>query len=72
MASQKLVIVLTGSNGEDVRFSYNYAKSNVSEQNVKALANALVANGSVFSNPPVKAKSAKLVVQTDTEYNVSE
>ena len=70
MMASKLVIDFAGTTG-DVKFSYNYANPEMSATSVKALATALITNGSVFDNPPVTAKSAKIVTTTEEEYDIS-
>ncbi|MBQ7217036.1 MAG: DUF2922 domain-containing protein [Synergistaceae bacterium] len=69
-AASKLVLTFAGTN-KDVSFSYNYANSEAASAKVKALMNGLIANGSIFENPPVSAKSAKIVTTTTTEYDLS-
>ncbi len=66
----KLVLEFAGT-GSDVKFSYNYADNNITTANVKALMNGLIANGSIFENPPVSAKSAKIITTNTTVYDLS-
>ena len=69
-AKAKLVLDFAGTNG-DVSFSYNYADDEASTASIKALVNGLIANGSIFENPPVTAKNAKVITTTTSEYNLN-
>jgi hypothetical protein len=40
--------------------SYNYADEYVTSANVTALANAIVANGEIFAEPPLEKLTAQL------------
>ena len=71
MASKKLVLTFAGTNG-DVTFSYAYVKDSVTTSNVKSLVNGLITNGSIFANPPVSAKSAKIVTTSEEPFDLSE
>ena len=51
-------------------WTYNYAKANASAANVRALCSAMIANGSIYTNPPLVIKSAKLVTTTEQEIDV--
>ena len=69
--STKLVFGFETSTGKSMTLSYNYAKPAASAANVKALANGIIANGSIFANVPVTAKSAKNVTTSEHEYDLS-
>ena len=71
MASAKVVMTFAGTNG-NVTISYGYAKTTSIANSVKALVNGLITNGSIFANPPVSAKSAKIVITSETPYDLSE
>ncbi len=66
-----LVINYSGQAGGSVKFSYKYADPETPIATVKALINGLIANGSIFENPPVTTTSAKLVTQTEANYDLS-
>lgn len=51
-------------------WTYNYAKANATVANVKALGAAMIANGEIYTNPPLVLKSAKVVVTSETEYDL--
>lgn len=70
-ATTKLVMTFTGTNNNDVTLSYNYAKSDASTANIKSLIQGIITNGSIFSNPPVSAKEAKLITTTETEVDLN-
>lgn len=65
----KIVIDFAGTSG-DVKFSYNYADEDTTNAKAKALVNGLITNGSIFANPPVTVKSAKIVITNETEYDL--
>ncbi|MBQ7215559.1 MAG: DUF2922 family protein [Synergistaceae bacterium] len=69
-SAAKLLLTFAGTNG-DVNFLYSYANPEAASAKVKALMNGLIANGSIFENPPVTAKSAKIITTTTTEYDLS-
>lgn len=46
-------------------FTFKYAKSNVTSEQVRTLAQALITNGSIYASPPQVLQSA-VVEQTDT------
>ena len=60
-----LVLTFVGSNGRDVVFSFPYAYSECSESQVKALVNAIITNGDIFTLPPVQFKKARLLTFQD-------
>ncbi|MBQ7150921.1 MAG: DUF2922 domain-containing protein [Synergistaceae bacterium] len=68
--TNKLVLAFEGSNGKEVSFTYSYADPEVESATVKALVNGIIANGEIFDNPPVKAKSAKIVTTTESYFNL--
>ena len=68
----KLVLGFENSTGNAVSLSYNYAKPSATLANVKALMSGIIANGSIFENVPVTAKSAKTVTTTENVYDLSE
>ena len=69
MAS-KIVIDFAGQYG-DVRFSYGYADPETTVASVKALVNGLIANNTLFENPPITVKNAKIVTTTEDNYDLS-
>ena len=71
-AGCKLVMTFLDSTGTERDFSFNYAKSDASNANIKALAQGIVTNGSIFTHVPVTAKRAKLVVVSETDIPVTD
>lgn len=69
-AGVKLVCEFQTETGATKTFTYNYADPEVTTSTVRALVNGLIANGSIFDNPPKIAKSAKLVTTTETPFNL--
>ena len=70
-AGTTLVLEFADANGNSVFFSYNYANSEVLASDVKNLMNTMIANGSIFKNPPVSIKSAKAVRTSETEFDLT-
>lgn len=52
-------------------WSFNYAKGAATTANVKALGAAMIANGSIYENPPLVFKAAKVVVTTESDYDLN-
>lgn len=52
-------------------WTFNNAKPSAGLQNVRTLMQAMITNGSIFENPPIRAYSAKEVTTTETEYNLN-
>ncbi len=67
----KLVLTFSNASGNNTTISFNYADPSVSSAAVKALANGIVANGVIYDNVPTETKSAKMVITTETEYDLS-
>ena len=57
----KLVMTFAASNGSELSMSYAYIDPEVPSSAVKALVNGIIANGSIFSNVPLSAKTATIV-----------
>ena len=66
-----LVLEYTGQTGKS-KFFYRYADPETPIATVKALVNGLIANGSIFENPPTTLISAKLATQTEADYDLSD
>lgn len=67
----KLALEFYDSNSKVVKMNFNYASQSATTANVKALMSGIVTNGSIFANVPEDQKSAKLIVTTETEYDLS-
>lgn len=52
-------------------WSFNYAKPSATAQVVKAVGQAMIDNGSIFSSPPVKLRSAKTVTTSENVYDLN-
>ncbi|MBQ3653675.1 MAG: DUF2922 family protein [Synergistaceae bacterium] len=70
-AGTKLVLTFVGSSGNTISSTFNYADPEATAANVKALMNGMIANGSIYANVPVTAKSAKTVTTTENAYDLS-
>lgn len=51
-------------------WNFSYADRNMEESDVQNLARVMIANGSVYANPPLRAHSATLVVTQTHDFNV--
>ena len=65
-----LVLEFEGS-GETVKFSYKYANNTTTTQQIKTLMQTLITNGVIFDNPPLVAKSAKIVTTSESSYIIN-
>ena len=70
-AGVKLVCTFVTSNGGTEVFTFNYAEPGARTSDVKALMNAIIANGEIFAKVPVAAKDARTVTTSENEYNLS-
>lgn len=70
MAS-KIVLEFEGT-GATVKYSYNYANPSTTSAQIKALMTGMIANGSIFQNPPLTAKAAKIVTTTEDDFDLSD
>lgn len=52
-------------------WTYNYAKTSATANQVKALGAAMITNGEIYNTPPLVLKSAKLVTTTESEFDLS-
>ena len=71
MSSTKLVLEFADAEGKTINMEFNYADSSADTMDVKTLMNTIIANGDIFVNVPVTAKSAKRVTITESQYNIS-
>lgn len=69
--ANRLVLEFYDSNRGTITMTYNHADEDVTTANVRALVNAIITNGSIFQTSPITAKSAKLVVSTESEFELS-
>lgn len=69
--ANRLVLEFYDSNRGTITMTYNHADEDVTTANVRALVNAIITNGSIFQSVPVSVKSAKLVVSTESEFQLS-
>ena len=51
--------------------SFNYAKPGATAVNVKALGAAIISNGAIFNQVPVRLTAAKTVTTSENEYDLS-
>ena len=70
-STSKLVLDFDGTTG-DTAFSYGYVNPELPSTLVQNLVDGLIANGSIFANPPLAIKSAKIVTTTETDIDLSE
>ena len=52
-------------------WTYNHADSSATVQQVKAAAQAMIDNGSVYQSVPIKLVSAVQVVTSESAYDIS-
>lgn len=67
----KLALTFLNEYGGKETFNYNYANPNVESSTVEALMDGMIANGAIFSTPPVTKKSAKIITTQETSIDLS-
>lgn len=70
-AGTKLVCTFGTNSDKTASFTFNYAKSGATLASVKALMTAIIANGAIYENVPLTAKSAKTVTTSENVYDLS-
>lgn len=70
-AGTKIVLSFYNASGATVNLSYNYGDSEALASDVKTAMNTIIANGSIFRNVPVSIKSAKAVITSESEWDLS-
>ena len=58
------LVMKFGTTRGDKTWTFNYAKSTMQENNIRAVAQAMIENGSIFQNQPLSLESAQLVTTT--------
>lgn len=71
MATTARLVFEMNTAGGSRSFGFNYANPTASSGNVRTAGQALITNGSIYQNPPLSLKSAKMVQTTTTEYDLS-
>lgn len=69
--STKISLNFAKSNGNTMNLSYNYARQDVSNANVKSLMQGIVTNGAIFENTPATIRSAKIITTDTTDVDLS-
>ena len=71
--ANRLVLEFYDSNRGTITMTYNHAEESedIRTADVRALVNAIITNGSIFQSVPVSAKSAKLVMTSESEFQLS-
>lgn len=68
----KLVLEFRDATATSRKWSFGNADQDVTRTNVKALMDAMIANGSIYKYPPVSKVSAQIVKTTTDEIDVSD
>lgn len=68
--TRRLQMVFADTTGESTTLSYGNIKDELDTNAVKALMSGLIANGSIFENPPAISKSAKIIETNTTELEI--
>lgn len=71
MASGTKIVFRFGTPSGEKNFSYNYGNDDASAATVKATMNTMIQNGSIFRYPPMTIISAKSVITTESEFDLS-
>ena len=68
----KLVTTFECEDGKEHTFSWKYANEAPRKTDVKALGQVMITNGSIFVNVPIEMTSAKLVVTSESEIDITD
>lgn len=71
MASGTKLVYKVGTTGGTKTYTFNRAKASASTSAVKALAQGIITNGTFFQPQPITVNSAKIVVTTETDIDIS-
>lgn len=71
-SATRIVLEFACEDGNNHNFSYNHSKELPDPDGVKAVGQAMITNGSIFSNVPVKLLSAKTVVTQSNNIDISD
>lgn len=66
----QLVFEFADADAHSVFFVFPYGDDDASSADITAAANAIISNGSIFQNPPVRLKSVKAIISTECEYDL--
>ncbi len=70
--TMKLVMTFNCNDDKEHNFSWKYAKELPRTNDVKALGQALITNGSIFAYVPVELLAAKVVVTSENEIDITD
>lgn len=70
-SSQKLQLKFGTIDGVKT-WNFNYAKTSPPVSQVKTLMNAMITNGSIYKYVPLEARSAAIVITTESYYDLDE
>lgn len=70
-AGVKLQLKFGTMAGEKV-WNFSRAKQNVTTAQVKALMTSMISNGAIYQEPPLTMRSAKVIVTTEDEFDLSD
>ena len=70
-AGSRLVLEFQDSHGDTIVHTFPYISQNITTTKVKSIMDAIIANGSIFSDVPIAKVSAKLVTTTESSFSLS-
>ena len=71
MAEGTKLILRFGTMSGEKNFTYNYGDDDASASTIKNAMNTMIQNGSIYRYPPLSIISAKCVITTETEFDLS-
>lgn len=71
MATTSTLQLTFGTASGNKTWKFKYVDSSASTANIKAVAQAMIDNGSVFPNPPLTIGSGKIVTTEETNIDLS-
>ena len=67
-----LILEFADADDNSVFFVFPYGDDDASTSAIKNAMNTIIANSTIFINPPVRIKSAKSVISTECEWDLNE
>ena len=67
----KLQLNFAKENGNSMSLSFNNARQDASNANIKTLCETIVANGAIYENVPVAIRSANIITTSTTPVDLS-
>ena len=70
-AGTKIVFEFGDASGNSLFYTYNFGDDEASISDIKNAMNSFISNGSIFQNVPVSIKSAKVVITSESDFDLT-